>query len=121
MTSRYSPEARDAGLRKLTLMRRWLIAGSVALTGVFTAVAAHAFPGKNGSARGVQTSSKGRSSALSASSASASTGEDSEGSSGSLSPPAQVPQSAETQESSSGEGGEPAQQATEAPVVSGGS
>lgn len=37
---------RDSSLRRLTLANRWLIAGSVALTGVLTEVAAQAFPGK---------------------------------------------------------------------------
>ena len=36
---------RDAALRRLDRVNRWLIAGSVALTGVFTEVAASAFPG----------------------------------------------------------------------------
>ena len=37
---------RDGPLRRLTLINRWLIAGSVTLTGVLTDVAAHAFPSK---------------------------------------------------------------------------
>jgi hypothetical protein len=37
---------RDAALRKLTRINRWLIAGSVALTGALAEVAAQAFPGK---------------------------------------------------------------------------
>jgi len=37
---------RDSSLRRLALANRWLIAGSVALTGVLTEVAAQAFPGK---------------------------------------------------------------------------
>jgi hypothetical protein len=37
---------RDAALRRLQRSNRWLIAGSVALTGVFAEVAANAFPGK---------------------------------------------------------------------------
>jgi outer membrane biosynthesis protein TonB len=43
-----SPEtgARDAALRRLRILNRWLIAGSVTLTGVLAEVAAHTFPGK---------------------------------------------------------------------------
>jgi len=37
---------RDAALRKLGRINRWMIASSVALTGVLTEVAAQAFPGK---------------------------------------------------------------------------
>jgi hypothetical protein len=37
---------RDAALRQLHRLNRWLIASSVVLTGVFTEAAAHAFPGK---------------------------------------------------------------------------
>jgi hypothetical protein len=36
--------ARDSSLRRLSLANRWLVAGSVALTGVLTEVAAQAFP-----------------------------------------------------------------------------
>lgn len=39
--------ARESSLRKLTRINRWLIAGSVALTGLFVEAAAHAFPGKS--------------------------------------------------------------------------
>jgi hypothetical protein len=38
---------RDAALRQLHQLNRWLIAGSVVLTGVFVEAAAHAFPGKS--------------------------------------------------------------------------
>jgi len=37
---------RDVALRRLAHVNRWLIAGSAALTGAFTAVAAGAFPGR---------------------------------------------------------------------------
>lgn len=43
---RKSINARDAALHRLSRVNRWLIAGSVALTGVFAEVAAHAFPGR---------------------------------------------------------------------------
>ncbi len=37
---------RDAALRKLARINRWMIAGSVALTGALAEVAAETFPGK---------------------------------------------------------------------------
>lgn len=43
---RHSKSSRDAALRRLRRLNRWLIAGSVALTAVFAEVAANAFPGK---------------------------------------------------------------------------
>lgn len=43
----HSTHTRDSSLRKLSVMNRWLIAGSVTLTGVLTDVAAHAFPSKS--------------------------------------------------------------------------
>jgi len=44
-TPNHTPRSRDAALRRLASSNRWLIAGSAALTGIFTAVAANAFPG----------------------------------------------------------------------------
>lgn len=44
--SPHSTSSRDRALRRLSLSTRWLIAGSVALTGALSEVAAHAFPGK---------------------------------------------------------------------------
>src|ERR1700722_20334312 len=38
--------ARDAALRRLRRANRWLIAGAAAATGLFTEVAAQAFPGR---------------------------------------------------------------------------
>jgi len=91
-----------------------LIGGSVALTGVLTAVAANAFPGKTATSlagHATGTASK----EISASSAKASkSAESTEGPSSSLSAPAQAPQAA------SGESSESVEQAAEA-VVSGGS
>jgi outer membrane biosynthesis protein TonB len=43
----HNTHARESSLRKLTRINRWLIAGSVALTGLFVEAAAHAFPGKS--------------------------------------------------------------------------
>ena len=48
----HTPRSRDAALRRLARANRWLIAGSVTLTGVLTAVAANAFPGKTLKATG---------------------------------------------------------------------
>ena len=42
-----STHARESSLRKLTRINRWLIAASIALTGLFVEAAAHAFPGKS--------------------------------------------------------------------------
>jgi hypothetical protein len=42
----------------LSRCNRWLLAGSVTLTGVFSALAAQAFPGKTRTAKGVGTSGK---------------------------------------------------------------
>jgi hypothetical protein len=50
----HTPRSRDAALRRLSRVNRWLIAGSAVLTGVLTDVAANAFPGhtiRKGSAR----------------------------------------------------------------------
>ena len=46
MTGNPNASSRDAALRRLTRVNRWLIAASVTLTGVLTEVAAQAFPGK---------------------------------------------------------------------------
>jgi outer membrane biosynthesis protein TonB len=51
-------DARDAALRRLSRANRWLVAGSVALTGVFAEVAASAFPGKTVKTTGAGGSSK---------------------------------------------------------------
>jgi hypothetical protein len=53
----HDTHARDKSLRKLTRINRWLIAGSVALTGLFAEAAAHAFPGKK-AARPAATATK---------------------------------------------------------------
>jgi type IV secretory pathway VirB10-like protein len=42
---------RDAGLRRVSRLTRWLVAGSVAATGLVTEVAAHALPGRAGARR----------------------------------------------------------------------
>ena len=47
----HTTHTRDAALHQLSRINRWLIAGSIVLTGVFAEVAAHAFPGKTAKAR----------------------------------------------------------------------
>lgn len=42
----HTPRTRDAALSRLKSANRWLIVASAALTGIFTAVAANAFPGR---------------------------------------------------------------------------
>jgi len=42
----HTTHTRDAALRQLQRLNRWMIAGSVVLTGVLADVAANAFPGK---------------------------------------------------------------------------
>jgi type IV secretory pathway VirB10-like protein len=75
--SKHTTNSRDFALRRLARVNRWLIAGSVALAGVLTEVAASAFPGKT------FTSSQASSRRA---------GGGARGSSGSLKPPAQAPQ-----------------------------
>jgi outer membrane biosynthesis protein TonB len=88
---------RDAALRKLARINRWLIAGSVALTAALSEAAAQAFPGKSTAAK-----SKGKSAGLQHHA--------SQPSGGSLQPPAQAPSAGgEAQhEPSSGSQSEPA-------------
>src|SRR5271168_2404200 len=45
MTTSSEVAVRDASLRRLHRINRWLIAGAVTLTGVLSGVAAQAFPG----------------------------------------------------------------------------
>lgn len=80
----HTTQSRDAALRQLHRINRWLIAGSVVLTGVLTDVAAHAFPGKtlkSGSLKASHSSAGGKGGARKASAAT-----------GSLQPPEQAPQ-----------------------------
>lgn len=51
MTPTHS-NARDVALRRLSRANRWMIAGSVGLTAVFSEVAASAFPGRTAKAAG---------------------------------------------------------------------
>jgi hypothetical protein len=43
----HTTHIRDSSLRRLNRINRWTIAASIALTGLFTEAAAHAFPGKS--------------------------------------------------------------------------
>jgi hypothetical protein len=57
----HTTHTRDAALRQLQRMNRWMIAGSVVLTGVLADVAANAFPGKtvkSGTAAGAKSHGK---------------------------------------------------------------
>jgi hypothetical protein len=47
-SNRAAVRRRDAGLRRVSRLTRWLLAGALALTGAFSAIAAHSFPGKTG-------------------------------------------------------------------------
>jgi hypothetical protein len=80
----HTTHTRDAALRQLARANRWLIAGSVVLTGVLADIAANAFPGK--SAAGASTT-KAKGHAKHAPSAGSNT------TTGVLRPPAQAPNS----------------------------
>src|SRR5262245_25027620 len=85
----HATHARDAALRKLSHINRWLIAGSVVVTGVLYEVAAQAFPGKTlhaGSSSGAKSTGGHR--------ASQGSGANPSCSAGSLQPPCQAPQAA---------------------------
>lgn len=94
----HTTHTRDAALQQLHRMNRWLLAGSVLLTGAFTEVAAHAFPGrtvKKTAAAGARTKARAhRGSASRRSSTST-------GSAAPLKQPAQAPQVVETSSSPS--------------------
>jgi hypothetical protein len=81
-----APASRDRSLQRLSRLNRWLVAGSVALTGLLTELTAHAFPAKPKAANGNSTRAhnRHRSPAHSGGSSTAKA----------LRPPAQAPQSA---------------------------
>lgn len=112
MTSSPDVSARDAALRKLTRVNHWLIAGSLTLAGVFSAVAAEAHPGQTLKTTS-STAATGKSKASSPQ----------EASSGTLRAGAQAPSSAESSSSSEESSAQEASTTTESstPVVSGGS
>ena len=71
-----TPTDRDHGLRKLSQATRWIAAGGVALTGLLSGVAAHAFSGHSTTA----TVSNGSGSATDPAAGSGTSGEDTAGS-----------------------------------------
>ena len=118
MTPGNPSQAREAGLRRLVLARRWIVTGSVTLAGVLAAVAASAFPGKTIKPSRAHTASEGSAGETSSGTGETSS-ESSESSSGSVTPPEQAPESSESQESAPVE--ESGEASPEAPVISGGS
>ncbi len=102
---------RDIGLRRLSRLTRWMIAGAVAASGLFAAVAANARPGTThpsstaagSGAAGSNTSAtgSGSSGAATTSTSASSSGNASSGAQG-LQAPAQAPQSAAAPQVSSG-------------------
>jgi hypothetical protein len=80
---------RDAALRELHRINRWLIASSVVLTGVLSDVAAHAFPGK--AIKTIATTGQKRTSTHPQPGTSRSSGGSVTAPSDSLHPPAQAP------------------------------
>jgi hypothetical protein len=104
MTTLPSSRSRDAALHRLSRCNRWLLAGSVTLTGVFTAIAAQAFPGKartGAAAKGAGTSGKAARSRRHATHAHAA---HRSSPSKALTAPAQAPEGTSTSSQDSGEG-----------------
>lgn len=103
----HTPHTRDAALRKLDRLSRWLVAGTVVLTGVLSDLAAHAFPGKtrrSTSAKASRSSAGTRPGAPKAS-----------GTAGALEAPEQTPQNStesSAEESTSPQESAPAQEST---------
>jgi hypothetical protein len=79
----HTTHARDSSLRRLGRINRWLLAGSVTLTGVLTEVTAHAFPSKSKTASKASSAKSGTHHKRSSKSSSSS--------SKSLQPPAKPP------------------------------
>src|SRR5271168_5403752 len=102
-------KARDAALRRLARVNRWLIAGSIALAGALTEVAAQAFPGRSTSAAAATGAKDPRATEHAHSAKPA--GASSSTSSSPLHPPAQAPQA--TTESSPAQESAPAEAAPE--------
>jgi hypothetical protein len=96
--------ARDAGLRLIARINKWMIAGAVALSGLISVAAARSFHGHTTTA----ASSASQPSQASSTSSSGSGADGSSANGGGLQQPAQAPSSA-------------AAPAAPAPVVSGGS
>jgi hypothetical protein len=119
----HTSHTRDAALRQLHRINSWLIAGSIALTGVFAEAAVHAFPGRTTKAASAGDGNK----------SGVHTGGSSKTSTDPLQPPAHAPQAASesasaapAQESTPAQESAPAHEAAppaeeSTPVVSGGS
>jgi hypothetical protein len=101
----HTTHTRDAALRQLHRINRWLIAGSVVLTGVFAEAAAHAFPGRTTKAASLGKAK--RSGARNRGASGTSTAKP-------LQPPAQAPQ-ASGESTTTSPAPAPAQEATQAP------
>jgi hypothetical protein len=97
----HTSHTRDAALRQLHRINRWLVAVSVILTGVFAETAAHAFPGRTTKAASASRAKRSRVHTRGTSHASTTIP---------LQPPAQAPQ-ATSESSSSREPAAPAQKA----------
>jgi hypothetical protein len=87
-TTRYSRQNRDAGLRRVSAVTRWVVAGALAGTGLFAGLAAQSSAGST--AAGTRTPAN-RGTSSTGSSAAAATGDDSNGFNpgASVSPPLQ--------------------------------
>src|SRR5262245_23533833 len=83
---------RDTGLRRVSRLTRWVLAGALALTGVLSAIAAHAFPG-SGTAAGRATPSTAQA-GTSAQAGSSAAGADHGTTGGGLQAPASAPSAA---------------------------
>lgn len=112
MTPSSDVTVRDASLRRLNRINRWLIAGALTLTGVLSGVAAQAFPG--GSVTSTSSTKTGTTKA------SSSGQHQTQGSAATLQAAAQAPEAASGQESTSASESAATQESSSA-VVSGGS
>lgn len=101
---RHHTHTRDSSLRRLSVANRWLLGGSVALTGVLTEVAAQAFPGK------AKPSSS--STAHHAAHAKAHEPRPTTTTQKSIAPPAEAPRASESSAEANAESSEPAPEAT---------
>ncbi|HWD11065.1 MAG TPA: hypothetical protein VG366_04420 [Solirubrobacteraceae bacterium] len=101
----HTTHTRDAALRQLNRINRWLIAGSVVLTAVLADVAANAFPGKTTKTRAAPKAAKAHKK---------SSGSAAKTTTGVLRAPAQSPQASEAQSSQPAAPSEPAQEAAPA-------
>ena len=98
----HTTHTRDAALRQLNRINRWLIAGSVVLTGVLADVAANAFPGKTAKTPAASKAAKGHKK---------SSGSASKTTTGVLRAPDQPPKASEAESSQPAAPSEPAQEA----------